>query len=134
VDGLDVQIPVLFWKVVYYTNDGKTLNKVGFLMGQEDLLDKKGIVKKVSPGKTFEIHAVPTEHFLDFEDAETYQVSLTTIEKLSGLKFSKANEPYKDPRPIKLILEQVEMKNMPGKGLKKSMATNEAVEYKGMIL
>ena len=134
VDGNEVQIPVLFWKVVYYTNDGKTLNKVGFLMGQEELLDKKGIVRKLTTGKTFEIHAVPTEHFLDFEDAETYQVSLNTIEKLSGLKFSKANEPNKDPRPIKLILQQVEMKNMPGKSMKKVSDENAHLHYQGIVL
>ena len=45
VDGESVQIPVLFWKLVYYVNhtEGK-LCRAGFLVGQEELLRKDGII------------------------------------------------------------------------------------------
>ncbi|MBK8194914.1 MAG: DNA/RNA non-specific endonuclease [Lewinellaceae bacterium] len=46
VKGEQVQIPTLFWKVVYFTNDDQTLNRVGFLMGQKKLLFKNNIVRE----------------------------------------------------------------------------------------
>lgn len=133
VDGVNVKIPTLFWKVVYFTNDGKILNKVGFLMGQQTLLEKKGIVKK----KAVTTRALPsevTQHFNDFADAQTYQVSLSTIETLSGLQFPEAREPYRDPRPVKVILKEVEMKSSGTRSLTSTAPGETRLEYEGLKL
>jgi len=108
VDDKEVQIPTHFWKVVYFTNDGENLSKVGFMMGQEDLLTQRKIVKPLRMLKAFA--SLPEkDFFIDFEDAAIYQVNLSTIEKLSGIKFPTAKEPYKDKRPVKLILKDIEV-------------------------
>lgn len=107
VKGKEVQIPVLFWKVIYFTADGKNLFRVAFLMGQENLLLKRRIVRP----KEGELEAVVRKPalFNDFEDSSTYQVNIETVEKLTGLSFSPAADPYRDKRPVKIILKKVEV-------------------------
>jgi len=103
--GKDVQLPTLFWKVVVFAKESKQLYRVGFLMGQEQLLS---LAKIVEPTPA-ELRLTATELFTDFEDAETYQVNITTIESLTRLTFPKAEDAYQDNRPIKLVLEEVEI-------------------------
>jgi endonuclease G len=140
VNDEDVLIPTLFWKVVYYSNDGKKLSKVGFLMGQGNLLKQRGIIKPQVTKKFFAKHLPEAaEHFNNFKDAQTYQVSLSTIEKLSGLKFPAAKQPYKDPRPIPLVIKAVEMKeDLPQAktkaGVKKQALSYANYRYKGIVL
>ena len=43
VRGQRLQLPVLFWKVVYYLNADEELCRVGFLVGQKDLLEEEGV-------------------------------------------------------------------------------------------
>jgi len=47
--------------------------------------------------------------FDDYEDAAMYQVNVSMVEKLTGLGFSPAKDPYRDNRPVKLILQEVEV-------------------------
>ncbi len=54
---------------------------------------------------------------MDWEEAETYQVNVKFIEKLSGLKFSRATELYKNEKPEKLILEKADIDPNKVKGL-----------------
>lgn len=101
----EIQLPTLFWKVVVFTKDNKQLYRVGFLMGQERLLRQAKIVKPVP----IELRAIETELFAEFEDAETYQVNISTIENLTRLTLPEAIDVYQDNRPIKLVLEEVEI-------------------------
>jgi endonuclease G, mitochondrial len=135
VDAQDVQIPTHFWKVVYYTNDGKSLSKVGFMMGQENLLNERKIVKPLRMFKAFEM-LPEKDYFMDFEDAATYQVNLSTIEKLSGIKFPPAKEPYKDKRPIKLILKDIEVTKLSLESLKVIPEAKRPLDftYEGIVL
>ncbi len=125
IKGQDVRIPTLFWKLVYFTDDGKTLNRVGFLMGQKKLLLDRGIV---TPPEE-ELEAV--KHFDDYEDASTYQVNIALIETLTGLQFSPANEPYKDTRSTKLVMKQVDLG-----GLESFPAGDSGLEFtlEGIVL
>ncbi|MEO6189678.1 MAG: DNA/RNA non-specific endonuclease [Saprospiraceae bacterium] len=131
VQGQQIKLPLLFWKVVYYSTDGIHLNKVGFLMGQQNLLAKKGIIDASVVDKNLPHFKSLENHFNEFEDAETYQVSLSTIEHLSNLKFSSATEPYTDPRPIKMVIHDVQVKNLKSK---KQNPLKDFVEYEGMRL
>lgn len=100
VRSQEIQLPTLFWKVVYYQIN-QHLYRVAFLMGQKNLLEKDQIVissKSISMGD---------ELFTDFELAETYQVNVNLIEKLTGLTFSSAIDVYSDTRPSHLILDVV---------------------------
>lgn len=117
IKGQAVQIPALFWKIIYFSGDGKTLNRVAFLMGQQNLLLQKGIAKKKE--EELEQLKPPVKLFDDFEDAAMYQVNIALVEKLTGLAFSPASEPYKDTRPAKVVLKQVEvneLESFPGEG------------------
>ena len=105
VNGAKVKLPVLFWKVVVFTKGDNQLYRVGFLMGQTKLLEKGGIIK---PQKV-KLPALVAELFTHFEDAETYQVNIATLETLTQLKMPPATDVYQDDRPIKLILEEVDI-------------------------
>ena len=90
VNGRDIQIPNLFWKVVVWTKSDKKAYAVGFLMSQEKfLLDSKLIKKQLIITSRMKILTDEDifEH-IKFKDGKTYQVKLEEIEKLSGLKFN----------------------------------------------
>ncbi len=108
VNGESIQLPTLFWKIVYFKkkSDGK-IHRVGFLMNQSTLLFENGIAEEAV------LEAVPTDEdrlFMEFDQAETYQVNVGTIEKLTGLSFTDAEEPFKDKRKIPLILNEVDVR------------------------
>ncbi|MBK7938212.1 MAG: hypothetical protein IPJ82_14500 [Lewinellaceae bacterium] len=79
-------------------------------MGQKQLLLKRGIAKI----KEDELESVVPKPkiFDEYEDAAMYQVNISVIEKLTGLRFSPANEPYKDTRPAKIVLKEVEISDL----------------------
>ncbi|RXK86373.1 DNA/RNA non-specific endonuclease [Filimonas effusa] len=109
VDGYEVQIPTLFWKIVYYLDETGTLSRAGFLMGQENALFEKKIVVRRTKAAIAEAADFSVSYFQDFEDAAIYQVNISTIEKLSKLKFPPALEPYHDDRPLKLVVDKVQV-------------------------
>ncbi|MEL6925177.1 MAG: DNA/RNA non-specific endonuclease, partial [Bacteroidota bacterium] len=75
-----IQLPVLFWKVVYYTRGDQQLYRVAFLAGQEQVLEREGITYP----RPLE-RSIPEDRFMDFEAADTYQVTIPLIESLTGL-------------------------------------------------
>ncbi|MBP1638751.1 MAG: hypothetical protein H6Q17_334 [Bacteroidetes bacterium] len=110
VEGQSVKLPKYFWKIVYYSEDGESLKRVGFLMGQSGLLEKKKIVVS-EVEKSKRLMSFKTQAFFEgFEDAATFQVSISSIEELTGLKFHPAKEPYTTNKSTKLILSQVNIK------------------------
>jgi endonuclease G, mitochondrial len=130
--GMPVRLPTLFWKVVYYSDDGKALKRVGFLMGQGNLLYERRIAQRSRGARVYAPLEPLAEHYTDFKDAETYQVNIATIEQTSKLAFAPAADPYKDPRPSKLIITEVQIE-----GKKRSLPSAEpAVEirYEGLTL
>lgn len=105
INGIHVQIPTLFWKVVYFSKRDGMLYCAAFLMSQESLLVDSGIVD--SYRSELETHTEEDKLFMQFKEADTYQVNLSTIAKLTKHKFTNAVESYKDDRPIKLILKEI---------------------------
>jgi endonuclease G len=110
VNGETIQIPLLFWKVVVFAKADGKLYRVGFLMSQSSLLYENGIVEEALQEKLEEELTEADQLFLNFKDAETYQVNISTIEKLSGLTMPKATDVYTDDRNIQLILQEVDVK------------------------
>ncbi|MCB9263959.1 MAG: DNA/RNA non-specific endonuclease [Lewinellaceae bacterium] len=115
VDGQRIHIPTLFWKVIYFTKSDGRLYRVGFLMGQEELLAKQGLVE--APKKSRSIFVSEEERlFMEFKHADIYQVNISTIRKLTKLIFTAAREPYKDKRPVNLIRKEVQSRSLFGDG------------------
>lgn len=106
VNDEHVRLPYLFWKVVYYVVDEK-LYRAGFLTSQLRQMQKKRIVKPVSRGEGVRRNS----HFNRFKDAETYQVTVSFIEKMSGLSFQEAEEMFQKERPEQIILSRVNVRN-----------------------
>lgn len=135
VENKNIQLPTLFWKVVYYTENGKDLSCAAFLMGQETKLFEKGIVqRKHRPlAKRMKLR---DRLFQDFEESALYQVSIKTLEALTNLKFPSAIEPYQEEHPLKLIIKRVQIS---AKEAKKTILSsdedkNEKVEFSNIHL
>ena len=99
-----VLIPSLFWKVVYYQKADGRLYRVGFLIGQRQLLLRDNLVNELELES-----AEDDDLFMRFACAETYQVNISLIEQLSGLLFQEAIDSYTDKREVKLTLKEVEI-------------------------
>jgi len=107
VEGKDVQIPNLFWKIVVWTKSNGKAFAVGFIMSQEKFLIDAGIIKKpmvINKKKLGKLADEDIFEHLEFKDGKTYQVKIDEIEKLTGLKFDWAGvvRPFKkvEPAPI----------------------------------
>lgn len=103
VRGNMILLPTLFWKVVFYLKEDGNLYRAGFMMSQRQLLIDKGIVEEL------EVDAGQEELFQAFDDAATYQVNVSFIEKISNLQFASAIDVYQETRGEKLILEDIEV-------------------------
>jgi endonuclease G len=110
VRGTEVKIPSLFWKVIYFTKDKKTVQRVAFLVGQLSLLESNEIVHPV----IFDRDTDADTYFLDFDMADTYQVKTQFIESLTDLKFAPGEDSYQDMRAMKLVLEEVNVRGEKG--------------------
>jgi endonuclease G len=98
-----VQIPVHFWKIVYFIKESNIIHKAGFIMSQKELLSKEGtIINK----NTTTIKAP----FSSFKSAETYQVKVSVIEKITSIQFPKGEEVYTKDKSIPLIYKETDIK------------------------
>jgi endonuclease G len=104
VEGKDILIPNLFWKVVVWTkSDGKAY-AVGFIQSQEKFLIDGGIIKKQLVANAKFLKKLTDEDIFEhlvFKDGKTYQVKIDQIEKLSGLTFNwpSVTRPFKAAAP-----------------------------------
>ncbi|MEO1655383.1 MAG: DNA/RNA non-specific endonuclease, partial [Bacteroidota bacterium] len=104
IGGEHPQIPTLFWKIVYFSKKDQKLYRVAFLAGQKHLLDENDLVARREATEEEEL-------FADFELSNTFQVNVGLIEKLTGLSFTPAIEPFQDERPVGLTLEEIEVRD-----------------------
>lgn len=103
VNGVSILIPTIFWKIVYFPKEDGKIYRVGFVMSQNRLLLENGIVEELESSDSQD------ELFMQFDDAETYQVNISLIEKLTNMQFSKAIDSYHDDRNLKLILTEIDI-------------------------
>lgn len=103
IDGSQVNIPILFWKVVVFQKEDGSLYRVGFMMSQNRLLIEHSIVEE------YEFASSDSDLFLQFNDAETYQVNISLIEQLSGLTMPSAIDAYTDSRSTKLVMKEIDI-------------------------
>ncbi len=100
INGKHIQIPTLFWKVVFFKKENGNLYRVGFMMSQDKLLLKSYIIEELESDDKL---------FMQFKDAETYQVNISLIEELTGLKIPVAIDAYTDKRNTKLVLKEIDI-------------------------
>jgi len=105
VRGEQIQLPTLFWKVVYYINHDNELCRTAFMIGQAELLQEANITVR-SRG------TISDTAFMDFEKGDTFQVNVSFIEELTGCSFELAKEIFHDHRDEKLILEEVQARGV----------------------
>lgn len=111
-DGSIFKIPVLFWKVIYYLKDDGNLYRAGFLMGQINPLRKDDLINEIG-FRDFEITDKKSslKPFLEFNEDENYQVSVSLIEELTKLKFKDAIDRHDNIKPTILKLEEVQIRS-----------------------
>ncbi|MFZ1256943.1 MAG: DNA/RNA non-specific endonuclease [Saprospiraceae bacterium] len=105
INGSDIKIPSLFWKVVVWKKNDKKVYAVGFIQSQEAFLIEDAIIKKPFLVNTKVLCLLKDDDIFEhlvFKDGKTYQVRLEEIEKLSGLKFDWPNviRPFKNPQAV----------------------------------
>lgn len=105
INGEQIRIPLLFWKIIYYVKSDQKLYCAGFLMSQSSLLYNNEIVEE----DTTETTMYEEELFMEFKEANTYQVNISTIARLTQLTFPDAIETYKSDKKIELILEEIDV-------------------------
>lgn len=70
------------------------------MMSQNKLLLNDNIIEQLESNDQF---------FMQFDDADTYQVNVSLIEELSGLEIPKAIDSYTDKRTTKLVLNEIDI-------------------------
>ncbi len=98
-----ILIPCIFWKVVVFPKEDGKLYRVGFMMSQKKLLTENGIVEELEAATAEE------ELFMQFDDAATYQVNVSLIEKLADIILPKAIDSYNDDRSVQLVLKEIDI-------------------------
>ncbi|MDQ8144424.1 DNA/RNA non-specific endonuclease [Chryseobacterium sp. CFS15] len=111
-DGSIFKIPILFWKIIYYTKEDNLLYRAGFLMSQINLLRRDNLINEIA-FREFGLVDRPTslKPFLDFKEDENYQVPVSMIEKLTNLQFTPALDRHENVQPTILKLEQVQIRD-----------------------
>ena len=107
VEAQDLQLPLLFWKVIWYLDEKAHLSRIGFLMSQSKLLRASGLIHTPEKSPRDVSTAGPFE---DLGNYKTYQVDVKVIQQLTGLHFAAAaRNPYAGKRPLELILKEIDV-------------------------
>jgi endonuclease G, mitochondrial len=109
VQGTIIQIPTLFWKVVSFLKSDGQVYRTGFIMSQESLLRDNDIIESLRKDDGLEAGSEEDDMFKLFDAADTYQVHVPIIEKLSRLTLPPGIDIFKNEKPLNLILKEVEV-------------------------
>jgi len=111
VEGKFVQIPSVFWKVIYYPN-ANGLNAVGFMMSHKQLILRDGTVtfdkEAVLAGRA---RAQAEDFFMDYKYDSIYQVKVEFIQQETGLGFMLDNVllPFHEDAKRDIIYKRIEV-------------------------
>ena len=115
IDGELVRLPIAFWKVIYY-NAVQGLQAVGFMMSHRNLLLEDKTITFDKDEVTRSANEELDDVFMMFPKATTYQVSVSFIEKISGIRFfhEGVNFPFKQQSSRELIFKRIEVERPRG--------------------
>ena len=85
VDDEKIQIPRIFWKVIYYVGKTSKLSRVAFITNQSNLLQIEKIVEPRM--EIYRSASGEDDFFLDFKDADTYQTDVAVIAMVLSKSF-----------------------------------------------
>jgi endonuclease G, mitochondrial len=112
IDGKNIQLPMLFWKIVMYGKSGK-LYALGFMMSHQELMEKSGLIKPV-PVMRAEVTATEDKiYFNDYKHSEPYQVKVEQIEELAGITLMADQpiiKPFQKDVPIEVLVKDVNVR------------------------
>lgn len=114
INGAYVQIPCIFWKVIYYPNS-RGLNAAGFMMSHTQLLLKDGTItfkkKAVRESITGTTGSIDEDLFMNFKYDSVYQVRVEFIQQKTGLHFMLKNVhlPYQQEEKTSVIYKRIEV-------------------------
>lgn len=100
INGDAIQLPILFWKIVIFQKQDSKIYRAGFMMSQNKLLEEDNVLMGLENESIM---------FTQFKDADTFQVNISLIEQLSGIKFPQAIDVYDDNRNLKLVINEVDI-------------------------
>ncbi|WP_291071092.1 MULTISPECIES: DNA/RNA non-specific endonuclease [unclassified Empedobacter] len=109
-DSSIFQIPVIFWKIIYYVKDDNLLYYAGFLMGQKELLKNDDLIDIIN-FRDFDAETQKLKPFLTFKDDYNYQVPIKLIEELTKLQFVSAIDRHADVEYSELDLVEIKSRN-----------------------
>ncbi|RYF91755.1 MAG: hypothetical protein EOO00_07950, partial [Chitinophagaceae bacterium] len=126
-----IQIPVAFWKVIYY-KAVHGLSAVGFMMSHRNLLLEDGTIT-YNKGDVQERGVEPVEDiFMRFPKATTYQVNIDFIEEITGLNFFKTGVrlPYDKRDTREVIYKRIEVPAPRSDAQPPPSFINEVMDYR----
>jgi endonuclease G, mitochondrial len=131
INGVVVQIPCVFWKVVYYQNH-KGLNAVGFMMSHTRLLLQEGTVtfkKSDVRLRGAETTMAGDGLFMDYKYDSVYQVRVEFIQEKTGLKFmlNKVHLPFQVNTEKDLLYKRIEVP--PGRSRAMAATDDAMLDY-----
>lgn len=140
IEEKEIQIPIVFWKVIVWKKEDGSLNAVGFMQSQYQwvkkfLREKGAALAAAKPG------ILPDDYFehIEFKDGNTYQVSIPTISKATGIKFDWGNKvkfPYKKRELKKLSRTATKSARSKARaaGVKPDINRASDYEIRGLVL
>ncbi|MDN5213254.1 DNA/RNA non-specific endonuclease [Fulvivirgaceae bacterium BMA12] len=101
---LNFQIPIAFWKIVYYQVKNE-LRKIAFAMSQKSRMKELDFVQFYEED-TVRVAVDPFEK-ID-KELKPFIINSSLIEKITGLKFTPAHELFQEETPVEIIFERIE--------------------------
>jgi endonuclease G len=128
INGELIRLPVAFWKVIYY-KAVQGLQAVGFMMSHRNLLLADKTITYDEDDVTRSALEELEDVFMMFPKATTYQVSISFIEKISGIKFFDKGVvfPFKQRDSRELILKRIEVE-IP-RGMEETSFADSPISY-----
>jgi endonuclease G, mitochondrial len=111
INGEYIQLPCVFWKIIYYPNSNG-LNAVGFMMSHKQLLLKDGTVTfNKTDVKDMLVPTAAHDLFMDYKYDSVYQVKVEFIQQETGLRFmlKNVNLPYQLASKKDVLYKRIEV-------------------------
>tara|TARA_R110002167_G_scaffold74193_2_gene207802 strand:+ start:5983 stop:6963 length:981 start_codon:yes stop_codon:yes gene_type:complete len=122
---LELKIPVLYWKIVYYKVDDE-LRRVAFMLSQDSAMRKLDFLEFK------EQEGIREDPFMKLNNKlKTFIVKVSLIEEHTSLKFASAIEKFGEEEPLEVVIEDnnIEEGLSPDRLLNKSLRLSNISKF-----